>query len=121
MAPFAILASFVLVPVLLVHALLTLFWVFRLKHAGRYSFSRLALFGCVSGAMLFAVLAIWNLSGYQELYSSGNVMVASGDLTITAYLGTLLASGVGMLWGVLVSLALHGFSLPPRSAGSHKT
>ena len=121
MAPFAILASFTLVPALLAHALLMLFWAFCLKHAGRYSFSRLALFGCLSGSMLFGVLAIWNLSGYQELYSSGNVMVASGTLTTIGYVAVLLASGVGALWGVLVSLAFHAISLPSDGAANHKT
>lgn len=121
MAPFAILASFMLVPVLLAHGLLTLFWAFCLKNAGRYSFSRLALFGCLSGAMLFGVVSIWNLSGHQELYSSGNVMVASGRLTATAYLAVLLASGVGAIWGALASLAFHGLSRPSKSAESHKT
>ena len=121
MLPFAILGAFILIPVLLAHAALVVFWAFRLKHAGHYNSLRLSVFGGLSGAIVFALLTAWSLSGYQELHSSGQTVIVSGSFTPAAYVSILLACGVGAVWGVLASLGFHRLSLLLSGATSDKT
>lgn len=121
MLPFAILGAFVLIPVLLAHGVLVVFWAFRLKHAGYYNSLRLSVFGGLSGAIVFALLTAWTLSGYQELQSLGRTAIVSGSFTTAAYASILLACGFGAVWGVLASLGFHRLSLLRNGAASNKT
>jgi hypothetical protein len=121
MLPFAILGAFVLIPVLLAHAAVVVFWAFRLKRTGRYNALRLSVFGCLSGAMVFVLLTAWGLSGYQELQSSGQAVIDSGSFTPSAYVAIFLACGVGALWGALASLGFHRLLLLINGATSNKT